>query len=420
MFRGIQHRASGGEIHRLRPGHRRERRGEQQPPGRAIQRIGEAVLVEMHQRPDALSVHRQIGQNHRAGGVVVPVVVRRELIRPHQSSVLRLARQHAGAPLVVSESLLRVIGRGVARAVIDEIELRIVGDRSPHRSAAGVPAVIGPTARTQVNTAVVRRFEGTRSGEHVLVRSDVVRGPDRAPALQIQALDPSVDPELTARCADDDAVPDHQGRHGHGLPIAHVGDLRAPQFPAGARLDRHGVPVEQVIDDLSVGVEGAAIDGVATGDPDGVRAHVRPIFPPQRISLLGEIECVQHVWPRRDDIHGVADHQRLALVSSENTRREGPHRMERAGILPGDSGEAAVAGRSVVLGRHRPLAILAGRRLGACSTDTIGIDGACTEAAKHRDERCPRHLRPLLPLWFRVSVGRRTAQVKTPYAPAAV
>src|SRR2546430_5608255 len=50
---------------------------------------------------------------------------------------------------------------------------------------------------------------------------------------------------------------------------------------------------------------------------------------------------------------------------------------------------------------------------------TIGIDGACTEAAKHRDERCPRHLRPLLPLWFGVSVGRRTAQVKTPYAPAA-
>src|SRR5207253_6772476 len=132
----------------------------------------------------------------------------------------------------------------------------------------GAPAVIGPTARTQVNTAVVPRFEGTRSGEHVLVRSDVVCGPDRAPALQIQALDPSVDPELTARCADDDAVPDHQGRHGHGLPIAHVGDLRAPQFPAGARLDRHGVPVEQVIDDLSVGVEGAAIDGVATGDAD--------------------------------------------------------------------------------------------------------------------------------------------------------
>src|SRR5438105_8261472 len=85
----------------------------------------------MHQCPDALSVLRQIGQNHRAGGIVVPVVVRRELIRPHQSSVLRLARQHAGAPLVVSESLLRVIGRGVARAVIDEIELRIVGDRSP-------------------------------------------------------------------------------------------------------------------------------------------------------------------------------------------------------------------------------------------------------------------------------------------------
>src|SRR5205823_9980359 len=102
----------------------------------------------------------------------------------------------------------------------------------------------------------------------------------------------------------------------------------SPQLPAGVRLDRHGVPVEQVIDDLSVYVEGAAIDGVATGDADGVRAHVRPIFPSQRISLPGEIECVQHVGPWRDDIHGVADHQRLALVPSEHARREGPHRME--------------------------------------------------------------------------------------------
>src|SRR5256885_3663104 len=37
-------------------------------------------LIEMHERPGELSGHRQIGQNHRAGGVVVPVVVRRELI----------------------------------------------------------------------------------------------------------------------------------------------------------------------------------------------------------------------------------------------------------------------------------------------------------------------------------------------------
>jgi len=75
------------------------------------------------------------------------------------------------------------------------------------------------------------------------------------------------------------------------------------------------VAVEQVIDDLPVCVEGAAVDGVAAGDADGVRAHVWPIFPSQRVTLPGEIECVQHVGPWRDDIHGVADDQRLALVS---------------------------------------------------------------------------------------------------------
>jgi len=47
--------------------------------------------------------------------------------------------------------------------------------------------------------------------------------------------------------------------------------------------------------------------------------------------------------------------------------------MERAGILPGDSGEAAVAGRSVVLGRHRPLAILVGRRPSPRGTHVIAL-----------------------------------------------
>ena len=328
----------------------------------------------MHERPGALSGHRQIGENHRAGGVVVPVVVRRELIRPHESSVLWSARQYAGTPLVVSEPLLRVIGRRVAGAVIDEIELRIVGDRSPHGSAAGLPAVIGPTARAQINAAVVRRLEGTCPGQHVLIRSDVARGPDRAPALEVQALDPAVDPELAAGCADDDAILDHQGRHGRGLTIAEVGDLRVPQLPAGVRLDGYGVAVEQVIDDLPVCIERTAIDGVAAGDADCVRTHVRPIFPSQRIPFPGEIECVQHIGPRRDDVHGVPDHQRLALVPSEHPRGEGPHGMERPGILRGDPGEAAVAGRSVVLGRHRPLAVLAAGRLGACGT-LITADG---------------------------------------------
>src|SRR4029077_11811728 len=95
-------------------------------------------------------------------------------------------------------------------------------------------------------------------------------------------------------------------------------------------------------------------------------------------------------------LQGFTQAQRCLCVSSEHARREVPHGMERAGILPGDCGEAAVAGRGVVLGRHRPLAILAGRRLSLRGTHAAGIDGCRTEAAKHRDERRPRHPHPLI------------------------
>src|SRR5204863_8587928 len=93
--------------------------------------VAEAVLVEMPQCPGEFSGDGQIGQYHRARGVIVPVVVWRELIRPHESPVLRSARQYARAPLVVPEALLGVVGRGIPGAVINEIELGIVGNPAP-------------------------------------------------------------------------------------------------------------------------------------------------------------------------------------------------------------------------------------------------------------------------------------------------
>ena len=61
---------------------------------------------------------------------------------------------------------------------------------------------------------------------------------------------------------------DHDRRHGRGLAIGDVGDLGLPQLPAGRRVHRNRVSVEQVVDDLAVGVERAPIDRVAAGDAD--------------------------------------------------------------------------------------------------------------------------------------------------------
>ena len=307
-------------IHRARPGHRREGRGDQQPPGGPIEGVGKAVLVEVHQRLDRASCDRQVRQDHRAGGVVVPVVVRRELIGPHERAVARPARQHAGAPLVVPEPLLGIVRGGVAGAVVDQIELGVIGDRAPHRSTAGAPAVARPAVHAEVGAAVVGCLEGARTDQHVGIGSHVVGGPHHLAGVQIESLEPAVDAELPARSADDHPIAHHDRGHRHGLAASHIGDAHPPQLASRAGIDRHGVAIEQVVDDPAVGVERSAVDGIAAGDTDGIGADVGPVLPPQRIVLARQVERIQHVRPGRNDVHRGADDQRLPFVAARARR----------------------------------------------------------------------------------------------------
>jgi hypothetical protein len=113
------------------------------------------------------------------------------------------------------------------------------------------------------------------------------------PGLEIEALHPAVDAELTAGGADDDPILDHEGSHRRRLALAEVGDLGLPELFAARRVYGDRMPVEQVVDDLPVGVEGTAVDHVAAGLPDRVGAHGRTVLPLERIALLGEIEGVE-------------------------------------------------------------------------------------------------------------------------------
>ena len=103
-----------------------------------------------------------------------------------------------------------------------------------------------------------------------------------------------------------------------------------PHFPAGFGVHRHRVSVEQVVDDLPVGVGRAPIDQIAAGDPDGVRAHRRTILPPEGVAFLGEVERIQHIRIGRHDVHRVLHHERLPLVASRGRR----WRTSRRGAAP--------------------------------------------------------------------------------------
>ena len=173
----IDHRATGLQVDRAGPVDLDEWLGEQQLAGRAIERVREAVLVEVHQRLDRLAGHRQVRKHHRAGGIEIPVVVRRELVSPHQRAVAGAAREHARGPLVVAGPLFGVVGSGIAGAVVHEIQIRVIGHPAPHRRAAGAPALARPGVRAEIRTAVVgglevaRRLRACRRPARCCVRS---------------------------------------------------------------------------------------------------------------------------------------------------------------------------------------------------------------------------------------------------------
>lgn len=137
----IDYRATGLEVDSLGPIDVHERFGDQQLARCPIERIGKAVLVEVHQHTAAAAADRQFGKDFLRVRIVVPVVVRRELVGPNQLAIVRTSRQNTRWPLVVAGALLGVVGPGIARAVIDQVQLRVVRQPAPNRRAAALPRV---------------------------------------------------------------------------------------------------------------------------------------------------------------------------------------------------------------------------------------------------------------------------------------
>src|SRR5439155_10621551 len=127
-----------------------------------------------------------------------------------------------------------------------------------------------PAREPQLGAPIVERLEDPRLRQHLAVRADVVSGPYDPARLEIEPLQPAVDAELAAGRADDNAVLYHEGCDGRGLALGQVRDPGLPQLLTRRRRDRDGVPIQQVVHDLSLGVKGAAIDRVAAGDARGI------------------------------------------------------------------------------------------------------------------------------------------------------
>ena len=78
-------------------------------------------------------------------GIVIEIVVRRELEVPFELAGIGVERDHAIAIEVVAGAMVAIpIGTGIADAPVGEIEIGIVGARDPDGGAAGLPGIAGP------------------------------------------------------------------------------------------------------------------------------------------------------------------------------------------------------------------------------------------------------------------------------------
>src|SRR5207237_9658867 len=108
----------------------------------------------------------------------------------------------------------RVPRRSSRGPVVDKVERRVVGNPTPHCSAADLPAVRGPARDAEVLTAV-GCVEGMKPGseQDVAIRTSAPRGPRYLAIRQLERRELSAHAELRAAVADQNLAVDDERRH---------------------------------------------------------------------------------------------------------------------------------------------------------------------------------------------------------------
>src|SRR5204863_4121274 len=105
----------------------------------------------------------EIHQHVLVDAAIIEEAVRVPLIRPDRFSRSGISREDGRRPLVVPGPLARVPRRRAGRAVVDEVQDRVVGDPTPDGSAADSPGLGRPARDPKILTAI-GRVEGTKPG----------------------------------------------------------------------------------------------------------------------------------------------------------------------------------------------------------------------------------------------------------------
>ena len=206
-----------------------------------------------------------------------------------------------------------------------QVAAGVVGDPAPHRAAADLPRV-GRPGRDPRSLPRSRGVEGleVRADQHILVGAGAVRAPCDRAGGGVERGRASRARRTRRRCCRPAPCPYDQRRHRHGLALVDVAELRVPLRLAGRCVDRDGVAVERVEEDRAVGVRRAAVHEVAARDALRRRRAASGRTPLRRRAGLAQVERVEDVRKRRDDVHRVADDERRGFVAGDGAGREGP------------------------------------------------------------------------------------------------
>ena len=259
--------------------------------------------------------------------------MRAPLISPDRVSIPRISRKDGRRPLVVPRPLVRIPRRSAGGAVVHEIEHRVVGDPTPDCSAADLPTVWRPARNPEILTAV-GCVKGMKPGseQYVAVGASAPSDPCNLAIGQLERRKLSAHAELSAAVADQDFAIHDERRHRDRLPMADVAGPRLPDLLTVDRVQRDGLVIERIEDDLPVGIDGATIDNVATSDALSGRIRIGLIGPFQRRGGLLEAESVEVIRIGRHDVHRAANDDRSRLVSLGQTGRKREGKAEIGGV----------------------------------------------------------------------------------------
>ena len=158
----------------------------------AVEHVHHAVAVRPQHHLARTALPLDVGEHRHLRGVVVQLVVRRELVVPLQLAGVGVERDDAVAVQVVAEPRAAVpVGRRIAGAEEHEVRLGVVGAGVPDAGAAGLPRLARP--------GLVARLAGT---------GNRVEAPDLLAGLRVERRDVAADRAVAAAGADDHLVLD--------------------------------------------------------------------------------------------------------------------------------------------------------------------------------------------------------------------